>query len=65
MKDILISHILTEPIPKIFPEYQNVDGWVTFWSFSDPHRAKSSKSALLVCEKLKYLSFKTGPIKKY
>ena len=39
-----------------------------FWTFrkcSDPPRAKSSESALYVCAKLKYLSFKTSPVKKY
>ena len=72
MKDISISHILIEPIPKILPlEIPKITKkWPNRQNSGirvppDPHGGKSSKSALLVCAKLKYLSFKTGHDKKY
>ena len=39
-----------------------------FWysgPHTDPRGAKSAESALYVCAKFWYLSFKTGPVKKY
>ena len=72
MKDISISHILTERNVAILPqggpqdpEHQNSDTSVTFLKFSDPQGQKSRHFSLSVCAKLKYLSFKTGPVKKY
>ena len=68
MKDIKISHIRTEPISPILP--QGVCGVpntkkVRLGSLSRPHRPHGAKSALYVCAKFWYLSFKTGSVKKY
>ena len=72
MKDISISHIVTERNVKILPcggpqdpEYQKNDTWVSFLKFPDPRGAKWQLFSLSLCAKLKNLSFKTGPVKKY